>query len=92
MKDPRRELRAYRSAATALKRKAKKQGLVCWICREPFDWSLPYHDARAFTADHVVPIATGGSILGPLRPAHRSCNSSRGTADRMERTPTTRTW
>lgn len=92
MKDKRRDLRAYRTAAEALRRKAKRQGLTCWLCGEPFDWSLPYTHPRAFTADHVAPLARGGSARGPLRPAHRSCNSRRGDGRREERMPTTRRW
>jgi hypothetical protein len=91
-RDPRRDLRAYRRARERLKHKARRHGLKCWICGEPFDWSLPYTDPRGFTADHVAPLANGGAILGPLEPAHRACNSRRGKADRAERLPTTRQW
>lgn len=92
MKDPRRDLRAYRVAREALKRKTKKQGLPCWLCLQPFDWSLPYHDRMAWTADHVTPLAKGGHITGPMRPAHRSCNSKRNDGRAEERIPTTRRW
>lgn len=30
------------------------------------------------TADHLIPLADGGHLLGPLRTLCRSCNSSRG--------------
>lgn len=92
MKDPRRELRAYRNAASALKRKARRLDLPCHLCGERFDWTLPYYDGGAFTADHLDPIATGGSIVGPLLPAHRSCNARKGDGQRVQRVPTTRAW
>lgn len=91
-RDPRRDLRAYRKAVAQLKARTRKRGDVCWLCRQPFDWTLPYHDAMAFTADHVEPLARGGAILGPLRPAHRRCNSKRNDGRSAVRLPTTRAW
>lgn len=46
----------------------------------------------AFTADHVTPLAVGGHITGPLKPAHRACNSRRNDGTREARIPTTRRW
>ena len=92
MKDKRRDLRAYRRAAERLRHRTKKNNGRCWRCNEPFDWTLPYTDARSFTADHVTPLAVGGDILGTLKPAHRGCNSSRGDGTRENRFPTTQTW
>ena len=44
-------------------------GTVCHLCGGP----------GADTADHIVPrSAGGGHDLANLRPAHASCNSSRG--------------
>lgn len=91
-RDPRRDLRAYRKAREALKKKARKHNMVCALCGLPFDWSLPYHHGMAMTADHVTPLAQGGHITGTLRPAHRSCNSKRGDAAHEGRVPTTRRW
>jgi hypothetical protein len=92
VKDKRRDLRAFRNAAARLKRQAMKHGLVCWLCGEPFDWTLDYRDPMSFTADHVAPLARGGAINGPLKPAHRACNARRGDGRRAERIPTTRRW
>lgn len=50
---------------------------VCWLCGDPIDMGLPVHHQRAFTLDHVVPIARGGAEMGESKPAHRECNSSR---------------
>ena len=30
------------------------------------------------TADHLTPVAAGGSNTGPLAPAHKHCTESRG--------------
>jgi 5-methylcytosine-specific restriction endonuclease McrA len=47
---------------------------VCHICGQPARNNDP------FTADHIIPHSHGGSIsLQNLKPAHRSCNSRRGT-------------
>lgn len=69
-----RNRRDYRRKAARMRR----QGGVCWICGEPIDPNLPYLHPMAGTADHVHTLATGGHVLGELRPAHRSCNARRG--------------
>jgi ribosomal protein S14 len=46
---------------------------ACWICGQPARPGDP------LTADHIIPRSQGGgSSLGNLAPAHRSCNSRRG--------------
>ncbi len=92
MKDKRRDLRAYRRASSRLRARTKTHNLKCWLCLEPIDTTLPITHPLSFTADHVDPLARGGAILGPLKPAHRNCNGRRGDATREERLPTTRTW
>ena len=74
-----RDNKKYRDLSHALRRRAKAENLPCWICGNHFNWELPWHDAGGFTADHVDPIALGGKPRGELRPAHRGCNSRRGT-------------
>ncbi|WP_157601814.1 HNH endonuclease [Promicromonospora kroppenstedtii] len=90
--DPRRDLMSYRNARAALKARTRKHGTPCWLCGQPFDWSLHHLDAMAFTADHVTPLARGGHITGPLKPAHRRCNSRRNDGRHETRLPTTRRW
>ncbi|WCZ36986.1 hypothetical protein [Corynebacterium heidelbergense] len=51
---------------------------VCWLCGEPINMQLPPHHERAFTLDHIVPIARGGDLHGETKPAHRNCNAARG--------------
>lgn len=86
---------AYVKRREALKRKAKRDGDVCWLCGKPFDFDLPYLHPMAFSADHVEAIANGGKLLGELMPAHRGCNSSRGkkrTVEQISQPVTTETW
>lgn len=55
----------------------------CWICREfgrdpAIDYALPARDPRAFEADHLVPLARGGTDeLDNLAASHRACNEWR---------------
>lgn len=69
--------------------------LPCWICYEPIDYSLPYNHRRSFTVDHAIPIAVAPALAeewSNLRPAHRCCNSSKGTRPKVKRVmPTPRT-
>lgn len=65
--------RTYRKRTAAL----KAQRNDCWLCRKPIDYTLPWRDKMAFTADHVQPRSKGGHLYGEIRAAHRSCNSSR---------------
>jgi 5-methylcytosine-specific restriction endonuclease McrA len=83
--DPRRNLQSYRRARAALKRVTKRDGLVCWLCGKPFDWSLHPSDRMAWTADHITPLSRGGHITGPMKPAHRSCNSKRNDGRHVDR-------
>jgi hypothetical protein len=89
--------RAYVAKREALKRQAKKTGAPCHICKNPFDFTLDWKHPMAFTADHVDPVGMGGSMIGELRPAHRSCNSRRQMTplDELRSVPkprTTQTW
>lgn len=70
--------RRYRSLANELKRKTRVENLPCWICGLFIDTDLHWKEPMSFTADHIKPIALGGSLYGELRPAHRACNSRRG--------------
>ena len=51
----------------------EREGRVCYLCGQ---W-LSVHE---MTLDHVVPLARGGAHTPDnLRPAHRSCNSCKGS-------------
>jgi 5-methylcytosine-specific restriction endonuclease McrA len=60
---------AYQKARAII----QHQATTCWICGGTFTTANPP------TADHVIPVASGGtSLLSNLRAAHLSCNSRRG--------------
>ncbi|ATL70767.1 HNH endonuclease signature motif containing protein [Nocardia terpenica] len=82
--------RAYRKAT----RKLRTESQVCHICGRLIDVSLPYTDPMSWTADHIIPRSKGGHLLGEMKAAHRSCNSSRGnrTDIKAVQLPTSRTW
>lgn len=63
--------RTYQDLAEALKRRAKRVNAPCWICGLPIDWDADYRAPMAYTYDHITPVAMGGKVRGPGRPAHR---------------------
>lgn len=78
----------YRKAAKRCKNSAE----TCWICGQPIDPTLKFPHPMSFTADHITPIALGGDNLGPLAPAHKHCNESRGTKTIIQHTNHLRNW
>ncbi|WP_156094984.1 HNH endonuclease signature motif containing protein [Nocardia lijiangensis] len=82
--------RQYRKARDRLRSRSQ----VCHICGGTIDVSLPYTDARSWTADHIIPRSKGGHLLGEMKAAHRDCNSRRGnrTEVREDKLPTSRSW
>lgn len=50
----------------------------CHICEEEIDKTLRWPHPMSATADHITPVAAGGSNTGPLAPAHKRCNESLG--------------
>ncbi|WP_425577211.1 HNH endonuclease [Nesterenkonia rhizosphaerae] len=88
--------RSYIAKRDQLKSVARRQNLPCWLCGQSIDFDLPWKHPMSFTADHIDPIALGGSMTGELRPAHRSCNSrrgvGRGTVPTVKPVPTSVDW
>lgn len=78
---------AYKKRVTAWRKKLERDPslAVCWICGGAIDMNLPPGHGRDFTLDHLVPLAKGGALDGEVKPAHRSCNSSRGDGRRTKR-------
>jgi 5-methylcytosine-specific restriction endonuclease McrA len=69
----------YRRNRDALRDATKQAGGVCVHCRRHFNWSAHPRAPLAFTADHIIPRAVGGTDdPANLTPAHYGCNSSRG--------------
>jgi hypothetical protein len=55
-----------------------RDGWSCWLCGGTVDQNASLNGRMGPTADHVVPLACGGSDDDSnLRLAHRSCNSRR---------------
>ncbi|WWM24861.1 HNH endonuclease [Streptomyces sp. B21-104] len=82
--------RPYRRLVASL----KTAGLPCWLCGHNIDGRLTEKHPLSFTLDHVVPLSKGGDLLDPAnaRPAHRSCNSSRGNRTSMKQQRASRRW
>ena len=77
----RRNDHSYVKRRDALKARSRKNNAPCHLCKGkkgPILYDADYKHPLSFTADHVDAIAAGGRMLGPLMPAHRSCNSSKG--------------
>lgn len=76
---------AWQKAVAPFRAACEANSRPCGICLEPIDYSLRGNDRLAFTVDHLVPLWTGRNHnpLDPSgwRPAHRSCNSSRGATE-----------
>lgn len=68
--------RTYRRNRELLRRTSN---LVCVLCGQPIDVTLPQYDPLAFWADHVIAVARGGDNGGELVPMHRVCNQRKGT-------------
>jgi 5-methylcytosine-specific restriction endonuclease McrA len=73
---------AKRKGLTSLVRKEvyEHYGAECWLCEQPIDMTIRVPLGGAFTVDHVLPVAAGGTNdMENLRPAHRRCNCRKQT-------------
>jgi 5-methylcytosine-specific restriction endonuclease McrA len=84
--------RPYRRARE--RTKALPGADVCWLCGRGINMALPPNHRMAWTADHVIPITRDGAEVDPanLRPAHRSCNSTKGNRAARPQLQTSRRW
>jgi hypothetical protein len=76
---------AWTKASKELKRQARADDAPCFLCGKRIDYDAPMRSPWSFTADHVVSLESGGPLVpeqGGLRPAHRRCNSRRGSGNR----------
>lgn len=77
----RRDHRAYREKRDRLKRMSRAKNADCHLCegvKGPIRYDAGPSDPLSFEADHISAVAAGGHMLGPLAPAHKTCNGSRG--------------
>ena len=70
-----------------LRRQILASSDVCWLCGKP----------GADTVDHVLPLSQFPELahdIGNLRPAHKSCNSSKGASTGQSKPdmPRSRRW
>lgn len=68
----------------------------CWLCLQPIDYAAPAGSPDAFELDHYYPRAEFPELTwerSNYRPAHSSCNRSRGKRDApIALGPTTIDW
>ena len=72
----------WRQTAARFRSRCAKASAPCWLCGQPIDYSAPPQTPAAFEADHYHPVATHPHLAymtSNLRPAHSSCNRSRGS-------------
>lgn len=67
----------------SLKRQWAARNLPCWACGITLRYDVSGL-ANSVEADHVIPVARGGSVLGDMRPACRTCNRKRQDKDADE--------
>jgi len=75
---------AHRSstAATMTAWLRRRDGMLCWLCYEPMDFSAKLCSAAAPSIDHVLERENGGCRHpNDLRLAHYFCNSTRKHGD-----------
>lgn len=85
-KDARRpERRSYAEQQRRRQVVAEHVAAYGWLCPGAPDLRHDPHPSRDLTADHIGPVAQGGTEDGPLRVLCRSKNSERGATAR--RTP-----
>ena len=70
-----------------LRRQVLDASDICWLCGKP----------GADEVDHILPLSQFPELahdLGNLRPAHKSCNSSKGagTGGATQQMPRSRRW
>jgi 5-methylcytosine-specific restriction endonuclease McrA len=74
---------AYRQQAKQYKAQCRQRLSPCIHCTQPIDYTIEdTNDPNAFTIEHLHPVSTHPHLVLDLSnwaPAHRHCNSSRGT-------------
>jgi 5-methylcytosine-specific restriction endonuclease McrA len=74
--------RTSRLGYLANRQKLRYGGVLCGICGEEIDLTLPRKDPMSLSADHIIPVEQGGSDHADnLMPAHRGCNQRKRALD-----------
>ena len=71
-----------------------RRSQTCGICGQPIDMALRSPHPMSATVDHIIPRQHGGPVFDQanLRPAHRTCNVSRGNYTRRYVPKQSREW
>ncbi len=77
-----------------LKATVRAEETVCWRCRQPIDYSLPYPHPYSFTVGHIQDLVLGGDPYARdnVHAEHFFCNvrRSRGVTASARRAKATR--
>ncbi|MFF2493239.1 HNH endonuclease [Agromyces sp. NPDC058064] len=87
--------RRYEQAKKDFKTACRKAALPCWLCQQPIDYDLAWPDTESFSLDHFLPRADRPDLTevwSNFRPAHLSCNSSRGKREPKSMGTPSRAW
>lgn len=80
-RDPR-GTRRWRELRRRLYKRDRAANSPCWICGQPIDYRAEAGSPDAWEPDHVMPVADHPELAldpGNIKPAHCSCNRSRGS-------------
>lgn len=62
------------------RRRLRQGEPVCYMCGNPIDYQAGPQHPESYVVDHVTPLEKGGAdTIDNKRPAHRKCNSLKGT-------------
>jgi 5-methylcytosine-specific restriction endonuclease McrA len=73
----------------------KRTSRICYLCGAWIPEDVPWNDPLAYTVDHIDPRSRGGEpTMENTAPAHRRCNSRKGTKPlaELELLKTSRAW
>lgn len=68
----------YKRNRAMLRRQSESVNAPCYYCGCPIDYHASRFAPLSFTADHVIPVAAGGSDrMENLVPCHWKCNRAK---------------
>ena len=73
----------------------RRANAPCWLCNQQIDYRAAPMSPDAWEPDHVLPVIDHPELAfdpGNIRPAHASCNRSRGSGKAVGIGHTTRNW
>lgn len=79
-----RSTRRYKTQKRVFRAQCEDDGLPCWLCGDPIDYTLPYPHPESFSLDHAKTRTAHMELAedpGNFRPSHLDCNKRRGDRD-----------